>query len=116
MNRASQLPVLAESIGSTSGIWAPALRFHNDTFYLLTTMVHDKRADNDSSRWDNVRLRHGSLQEMLMFQIIFSTTDLWDESKWTNAVHLDFEGYDTSPHWDDQGNSYVVGSHAWKVA
>jgi hypothetical protein len=48
--------VLAESIGSTSGIWAPALRFHNGTFYLLTTMVHDKRADNDSSRWDNVSL------------------------------------------------------------
>ncbi|KAI5372764.1 hypothetical protein J4E82_008551 [Alternaria postmessia] len=101
LNRESQLPVLAESIGSTSGIWAPALRFHNDTFYLLTTMVHDKRADNDSSRWDN---------------IIFSTTDLWDESKWTDAIHLDFEGYDISPHWDDEGNSYVVGSHAWKVA
>ncbi|CAN9391575.1 unnamed protein product [Alternaria alternata] len=93
LNRASQLPVLAESIGSTSGIWAPALRFHNDTFYLLTTMVHDKRADNDSSRWDN---------------IIFSTTDLWDESKWTDAVHLDFEGYDISPHWDDEGNSYGI--------
>jgi beta-xylosidase len=55
LNRESQLPVLAESIGSTSGIWAPALRFNNGTFYLLTTMVHDKRADNDSSRWDNVR-------------------------------------------------------------
>jgi hypothetical protein len=54
LNHETQLPVLAESIGSTSGIWAPALRFHNGTFYLLTTMVHDKRADNDSSRWDNV--------------------------------------------------------------
>ncbi|KAF1833758.1 xylosidase : arab-like proteininofuranosidase [Decorospora gaudefroyi] len=101
LNRKSQLPVLAESVGSTSGIWAPALRFHNGTFYLLTTMVHDKRADNDSSRWDNV---------------IFSTRNLWDESKWTDAVHLDFEGYDISPHWDDQGNSYIVGSHAWKIA
>jgi hypothetical protein len=47
---------------------------------------------------------------------MFATTDLWDESKWTDAVHLGFEGYDISPHWDDEGNSYVVGSHAWKVA
>lgn len=55
LNRATQLPSLADSVGSTSGIWAPTLRFHNDTFYLLTTMVQDKKADNDSSRWDNVR-------------------------------------------------------------
>ena len=55
LNRETQLPELATSVGSTSGIWAPALREHNGTFYLLTTMVHDKKADNDSSRWDNVR-------------------------------------------------------------
>lgn len=56
LNRESQLPELAESVGSTSGIWAPALRFNNGTFYLLTTMVQDKKADDDSSRWDNVCL------------------------------------------------------------
>ncbi|KAF1845391.1 glycoside hydrolase family 43 protein [Cucurbitaria berberidis CBS 394.84] len=101
LNRETQLPELAASVGSTSGIWAPALRFHNGTFYLLTTMVHDKKATNDSSRWDN---------------IIFSTPDLWDNNKWSNAVHFDFNGYDVSPHWDDEGDSYIVGSHAWKVA
>lgn len=30
-------------------------------------------------------------------------------------MHFDFEGYDTSPFWDDDGTSYVVGSHAYKV-
>ena len=54
LNRESQLPELSASVGATSGIWAPALREHNGTFYLLTTMVHDKREQNDSSRWDNV--------------------------------------------------------------
>jgi hypothetical protein len=49
-------------------------------------------------------------------QVIFSTTDLWDESKWSEAVHIPFEGYDISAHWDDEGNAYIVGSHAWKVA
>ena len=30
-------------------------------------------------------------------------------------MHFDFEGYDTSPFWDDDGTSYIVGSHAYKV-
>lgn len=82
-------------------------------------MVHDKKAENDSSRWDNVSLANvaGLHDNGTHFdQIIFSTTDLWDESKWTEAVHVPFNGYDISPHWDDEGNSYIVGSHAWKVA
>lgn len=54
LNRPSQLPDLAITNGSTSGIWAPALRYHNGTFYLVTTLVHDKRAPEDPSRWDNV--------------------------------------------------------------
>lgn len=38
-----------------SGIWAPTLRFHDDTFWLVTTLVDDDRPQTDSSRWDNVR-------------------------------------------------------------
>lgn len=55
LNRESQLPELAISNGSTSGIWAPALRYHNGTFYVVTTLVHDKKAPEDPKRWDNVR-------------------------------------------------------------
>ncbi|KAF2690224.1 glycoside hydrolase family 43 protein [Lentithecium fluviatile CBS 122367] len=100
LNRASQLPELAISNGSTSGIWAPTLRRHNGTYYLVTTLVHDKKAPEDPKRWDN---------------IIFSTPDIWDSSKWTDAVHFDFEGYDTSPYWDEQSEEYIVGSHAYRV-
>ncbi|KAF2642550.1 xylosidase : arab-like proteininofuranosidase [Massarina eburnea CBS 473.64] len=100
LNRASQLPELSLSNGSTSGIWAPALRLYNGTFYVVTTLVHDKKAADDPERWDN---------------IIFSTPDIWNESQWSDAVHFDFEGYDTSPYWDEQGNEYIVGSHAYHV-
>ncbi|KAF2657932.1 glycoside hydrolase family 43 protein [Lophiostoma macrostomum CBS 122681] len=100
LNRPAQLPDLAISNGSTSGIWAPALRKYKDTFYLVTTLVHDKRAPDDPTRWDNV---------------IFETKDLWNESAWSDAVHFDFVGYDTSPSWDEEGNSYIVGSHAYHV-
>ncbi|KAF2465516.1 arabinofuranosidase [Lindgomyces ingoldianus] len=100
LNRPGQLPDLAISNGSTSGIWAPALRQHNGTFYLVTTLVHDKRAPEDPSRWDN---------------IIFETNDIWNNDAWSDAVHFNFTGYDTSPFWDDEGNSYIVGSHAYRV-
>lgn len=38
-----------------SGIWAPALRFHEGNFYIVTTLVDDELAADDASRWDNVR-------------------------------------------------------------
>ena len=31
-------------------------------------------------------------------------------------MHFDFEGYDTSPFWDDDGKVYITGAHAWRVA
>ena len=46
--------MLAITNGSTSGIWAPAIRYHEGNFYLMTTLVHDKNPDDDPSRWDNV--------------------------------------------------------------
>ncbi|KAH7135938.1 xylosidase : arab-like proteininofuranosidase [Dendryphion nanum] len=100
LNRRGQLPDIATSIGSTSGIWAPTFRHHNGTYYLITTLVHDKRPEADPSRWDN---------------IIFTTTDLW-KGEWSDAVHFKFQGYDPSPVWDEQGNSYIVGAHAYRVS
>ncbi|KAF2203986.1 glycoside hydrolase family 43 protein [Delitschia confertaspora ATCC 74209] len=100
LNRPNQLPELAYSNGSTSGIWAPALRYRDGTFYLVTTNVHDKYAQEDPTRWDN---------------IIFQTDDIYDDDSWTDAVHFNFTGYDTSPFWDDDGTAYIVGSHAYRV-
>ncbi|KAI6091701.1 glycoside hydrolase family 43 protein [Hypoxylon rubiginosum] len=100
LNRPEQLPRLVETNRSTSGIWAPTLRFNDGNFYLVTTLVDDDRVDTDSSRWDN---------------IIFKSEDPYDPSAWTEAIHFDFEGYDTSPVWDSDGKTYIVGGHAWKV-
>lgn len=55
LNRETQLPELAISVGGTSGIWAPTLRLRDGTWYLLTTMVHDKKPPDDPTRWRNVR-------------------------------------------------------------
>lgn len=100
LNRPDQLPMLANASGQTSGIWAPSLRYYRGTFYVVTTLVHDDRDAFDASRWDN---------------IIFSTKDPYDAASWSAAVHFPFEGYDTSPFWDDDGQVYIAGAHAWKV-
>ncbi|KZV77673.1 glycoside hydrolase family 43 protein [Peniophora sp. CONT] len=100
ITRESQLPGLATTNGSTGGIWAPTIRYHNSTFFVVTTLVYDNKTANDTSRWDN---------------IIFQTTDPYDSSLWSDPVHFEFEGYDTSPYWDVNGTSYIVGSHAWKI-
>ncbi|KAK0617306.1 glycosyl hydrolase [Immersiella caudata] len=100
LNRREQLPRLAETNRSTSGIWAPTLRYNKGVFWLVTTLVDDDRPQADSSRWDNV---------------IFQGTNPYDSKSWSNAVHFEFEGYDTEPFWDVDGKTYIVGAHAWQV-
>ncbi|GAB1315852.1 hypothetical protein MFIFM68171_06062 [Madurella fahalii] len=100
LNRREQLPRLAETNRSTSGIWAPTLRFHDETFWLVTTLVDDDRPQADSSRWDN---------------IIFKGKDPYDPASWSNAVHFNFTGYDPEPFWDVDGKTYINGAHAWQV-
>ncbi|KAI1163388.1 glycosyl hydrolase [Nemania serpens] len=103
LNRREQLPRLAETNRSTSGIWAPTIRYDEraKTFWLVTTLVDDDRAEDDPSRWDNV---------------IFKSKNPYNPASWSKAVHFDFQGYDTSPFWDDNGKAYIVGAHAWRVS
>ncbi|KAL2176196.1 glycoside hydrolase family 43 protein [Thermothelomyces heterothallicus CBS 202.75] len=100
LNRKEQLPRLAETNRSTSGIWAPTLRFHDDIFWLVTTLVDDDRPQEDASRWDN---------------IIFKAKNPYDPRSWSKAVHFNFTGYDTEPFWDEDGKVYITGAHAWHV-
>lgn len=100
LNRPDQLPRLALTNKSTSGIWAPALRYHQGTFYLLTTLVFDDQPQTNFSRWDN---------------FILTSENPFQSSSWSDPVHFNFTGYDTSPFWDDDGKVYVTGSHPWEV-
>lgn len=62
ISRPEQLPALGTIVGATSGIWAPAIRYHDGNFYVTTTLVFDNKAQNDSSRWYNVCLYHSTGQ------------------------------------------------------
>lgn len=100
LNRKEQLPRLAETNRSTSGIWAPTLRYHNKNFYVVTTLVNDHLPQTDASRWDN---------------IIFKGSDPYDPASWSIAKHFVFEGYDTDAFWDSDGKSYITAAYAWQV-
>ncbi|KAJ7286308.1 beta-xylosidase [Mycena rebaudengoi] len=100
LSRPEQLPDLTNAVGGTSGIWAPALRYHDGEFFILTTLVYDKKAADDDSRWDNM---------------IFRTSNPYASDAWSDPVHFPFSGYDTSPFWHEDGNVYVHGAHSWRV-
>lgn len=50
-------------------------------------------------------------------QLIFHTKDIFanNGNDWSDPVHFNFTGYDTSLFWDDDGAVWVQGSHAYHV-
>ncbi|KAF4632151.1 hypothetical protein G7Y89_g5978 [Cudoniella acicularis] len=101
LNRPSQLPGLNTAKRATSGIWAPTLRYRDGTFYLVTTLVYDDYPKNSSARFDN---------------LIFTSEDPYTSTAWSDPVHFEFPGYDSSPFWDDDGQVYITGTFAWEVS
>ena len=86
---------------------------------MTSTLVFDGAPQLSPSRWDNVRSRLLKLgdADSNYAQLIFNTTDIWanNGNGWSDPVHFTFQGYDTSLFWDDDGTTYVQGSHAWHV-
>jgi beta-xylosidase len=91
-----QLPALGPlPRGSTSGIYAPTLRYRDGKFYILTTLANQALYGNNYTRWDN---------------FILTSEDPYESSSWSDPVHFDFPGIDPSPFWDDDGQTYMTGS------
>jgi len=68
------------------GIWAPTLRYHDSTFYLVTT-----------------NMSHGGH---------FVVTARDPEGEWSDPIWLDQPGIDPSPFWDEDGRGYLL-SNLW---
>ncbi|KAF4914969.1 Non-reducing end alpha-L-arabinofuranosidase BoGH43A [Colletotrichum fructicola] len=92
-SRHDQLPEFASPITEVGGIWAPTFRYNNGTFFLTTTLVFDYLPVNDSSRWRN---------------FILTSTDPYDSASWSDPLHFEADGYDSSLFWDDDGQVYVT--------
>ncbi|KAH6882939.1 glycosyl hydrolase [Alternaria rosae] len=80
---------------ATGGLYAPTIRFHNGTFYIVCTNVVNDGKEGKESTLQN---------------FIISTTDI-HASKWSDPVYFDFYGIDPSLFFDPTtGKAYLCGS------
>ena len=107
INRSSQLSfskgsTLIHGLGNndhlyaTGGLYAPTLRHHNGTFYIVCTNVvnHGKEYGKESETQN----------------FIISSTDIY-ANKWSDPVYFDFDGIDPSLFFDPHsGKAYLCGS------
>lgn len=86
-----------EKIAAQGGLYAPTIRYHKGTFYIVcTNVLHKATLPPEASEYQN---------------FILSTTDIWAD-EWSDPVFYDFHGIDTSLFWDDDDRVYLVGSAA----
>lgn len=84
MDRPSQFPY--ESMGNSQGLYAPTLREHNGTYYLVVTNVN-----------------HGN-----MILTAHSPEEDWSEPIWIEG----WPGIDPSLFFDDDGKVYICGNES----
>ncbi len=86
LDRPAQLPLDPMSI--SGGIFAPTIRYHNGTFYMITTNIN-----------------HGG-------NFIVTAADPagpWSDPHWISGA----EGIDPSLFWDDDGKAYYTGTRGF---
>jgi beta-xylosidase len=81
-----------EHMLGTGGLYAPTLRHHNGTFYVVCTNV----------------LHHEGVEQDNLKNFILSAKSI--EGPWSNPVYFDFHGIDPSIFWDVDGKVYIHGS------
>ena len=78
---------------ATGGIQAPTIRYYRNRFWVIGTNA----------------IRKGG--KLVRQQFIVSTSNIWG-GEWTDPVHFDFHGFDTSFFVDDDDRVYVQGAWA----
>jgi alpha-N-arabinofuranosidase len=90
------LPELSEAV-VRGGLWAPTLRYHNGTFYCMTTFVYADRPVEDTTRWKN----------------FYCTSK--DCKEWSKPIYFTYPGYDTSLNVINEKEAWVQGSFYWRI-
>ncbi len=83
LTRKSQLPLAGS--GTSGGIFAPTIRYHDGRFYMITTNVTG------------------------LGNFIVWTDDIRGE--WSDPAPIQHEGIDPSLFWDEDGKCYYQGTH-----
>ncbi|WP_304064245.1 glycoside hydrolase family 43 protein [Pedobacter glucosidilyticus] len=86
LNRPSQLNL--DSVRASGGIFAPTIRYHHGTYYMITTLIGTKQGGN-------------------FFVTAKSPTGPWSEPQWLPKEAI---GIDPSLFFDDDGKVYYTGN------
>ncbi|MEG2380918.1 MAG: glycoside hydrolase family 43 protein [Oscillospiraceae bacterium] len=86
LNRISQLDMLGVPNGG--GIWAPCLTYDNGTFYLVYTNVKERGMFFQTDNY------------------LVTTDDI--NSKWSEPIYLNSDGFDPSLFHDDDGKKWLI--------
>ncbi|AIQ52108.1 glycoside hydrolase family 43 protein [Paenibacillus sp. FSL R7-0331] len=89
LTRPQQLSI--PKVGSSMGIFAPTIRYYNEYFYMITTVITG-RADS----------------EIRNFYVRASNP----AGPWSDPVFLDWPGIDPSLFFDEDGSVYITGTNA----
>lgn len=109
LNRPSQLPLYG--IAPEGGCWAPTLRYHWGTYYLLTTIRHGLSFSLECSardlliHWCTVYTAEVREQSRSFF---VTTTDIFS-NKWSEPIFFDVLGYDPDLFFDGTLHSSFLG-------
>ncbi|MFL7870984.1 MAG: glycoside hydrolase family 43 protein [Anaerolineales bacterium] len=85
LDRPSQLDL--DEIRPSGGLYAPTIRHHNGTFYVINTLVDGKTGNGN-----------------------FVVTATQPQGPWSEPYWLDADGIDPSLFFDDDGNCWYVGT------
>jgi len=89
-------PINLEDVQSNGGIHAPTIRYHNSTFYIITTNVYQPPTKGESTQFIN-----------------FIITAKQPEGPWSNPIIIkDAPGIDPDIFFDDDGKIWYTGTHA----
>jgi xylan 1,4-beta-xylosidase len=90
LTRKSQLPL--DKVRNSDGIYAPTIRYHDGTFYMITTLVGGGNFIN------------------------FYVTTKDPAGEWSDPIYYDQSGIDPSLFWDDDGRVYFQSNRAMKFS
>ncbi|KAL2844514.1 glycosyl hydrolase [Aspergillus pseudoustus] len=92
-------PTSTEKAIAAGGLYAPTIRHHNGTTYIVCTNVIHSLPEEDSEQCSTV----------IFENFIISTPDIGVGS-WSDPVPFAFNGIDPDLFFDDDGRAYVSGS------
>ncbi|MBU4377032.1 MAG: glycoside hydrolase family 43 protein [Candidatus Omnitrophica bacterium] len=123
LTRKSQLPL--EKARSSSGIFAPTIRHHNGTFYMVTTNANGWRnffvySKDPAGDWSEpVWLDQGGIDPSLFFDddgsVYFASTGVNCIVQSTIDIKTGKQLIDTQEIWRGTSGSYPEGPHLYKI-